>query len=342
MAEFGWDPYVQVAVRAFGCQVHALVPGESERGASTTCIQAAWMPSKLTIASQLQADEEGAGRRKRRARPRDVDEGGVRRGRWHRRDHVPPVGCEATFGVGRRSPSRTREGGGEEGGDGEGKRAIGCANQVLGPRGNLPRDETSRGGGRAIAGGSKRRTLALDREASPPAPRTTAPPTDQGSEPEDALKNKLLEHVTQALQGRREDFHKNDVLKAEELIAYVLSIEPGENTESDAMRRARAVARINTEFQSLVGAGEICEVDPVEGTFCLPDQSLELEPVVFAFLQRRAAEGYATTTFEEVQEHVTVDTMVYGANWQKISHSLDGLVASSKVYEVEEGHYRLV
>lgn len=179
-------------------------------------------------------------------------------------------------------------------------------------------------------------------EASPPAPRTTAPPTDQGSEPEDALKNKLLEHVTQALQGRREDFHKNDVLKAEELIAYVLSIEPGENTESDAMRRARAVARINTEFQSLVGAGEICEVDPLEGTFCLPDQSLELEPVVFAFLQRRAAEGYATTTFEEVQEHVTVDTMVYGANWQKISHSLDGLVASSKVYEVEEGHYCLV
>lgn len=68
MAEFGWDPYVQVAVRAFGCQVHALVPGESERGASTTCIQAAWMPSKLTIASRDQpclCFRRVAGRRRR-------------------------------------------------------------------------------------------------------------------------------------------------------------------------------------------------------------------------------------------------------------------------------------
>mmetsp|Transcript_10727 Transcript_10727/g.66139 ORF Transcript_10727/g.66139 Transcript_10727/m.66139 type:complete len:242 (-) Transcript_10727:738-1463(-) len=166
--------------------------------------------------------------------------------------------------------------------------------------------------------------------------------SEKAVETEDVLKSQMLEHIARVLQSGRGHFYKEDVLKAEELVVQATTLEQGQGTEGDAMKRARAVARINKEFHSLVESGEVCEVDPVEGTFCLPDQSIDLEPIAFAFLQARAAEGYSKTTFGEVQEHITSIPNVYGANWEKIFHSLDGLIASSKIYEVEEGHYSLV
>ena len=176
----------------------------------------------------------------------------------------------------------------------------------------------------------------------PVAPKATQHPSVRAAETEDGLKSKMLEHIGKVLQNGRDHFYKEDVLKAEELVAQATSLDQGQSTEGDAMMRARAVAQINKKFQSLVESGEVCEVDPVEGTFCLPDQSLDLEPIALAFLQAREAEGHTKTAFREVQEYITSIPNVYGANWEKVCHSLDGLVASSKIYEVEEGHYSLV
>mmetsp|Transcript_10726 Transcript_10726/g.66128 ORF Transcript_10726/g.66128 Transcript_10726/m.66128 type:complete len:344 (-) Transcript_10726:738-1769(-) len=343
MAEFGWDPYLHAAVRAFGSQVHALVPSERERVlafpksrrptkkvqivGSVVCVHDT--PKKLVFGIDDGTDVIDCILWDATPPSESANEAQIAHARVEARK-VEMARETLQLGVQIRCVGRVEM-------YQEKKQVVVENIQVLVD----PNEELLHWIEVMLL--SRKFYHKITYVDNPPIlPKWKQLSSEKAVETEDVLKSQMLEHIARVLQSGRGHFYKEDVLKAEELVVQATTLEQGQGTEGDAMKRARAVARINKEFHSLVESGEVCEVDPVEGTFCLPDQSIDLEPIAFAFLQARAAEGYSKTTFGEVQEHITSIPNVYGANWEKIFHSLDGLIASSKIYEVEEGHYSLV
>lgn len=175
-----------------------------------------------------------------------------------------------------------------------------------------------------------------------PTARRSAHATEETGDAEDLPRVRVMEFIHRLLQDGRETFKKSEVIRSEILLSHFITDSKLKGTGSTAVIRARAAANINKEFGELLLSGDIVEVDPVDCVYCLPQTSLDLAPLILAFLQQRSKDGHGCVTFQEIQEHIGSTSTVYGADWKRIHSAIDRLVADSKVYEVEPSSYSLV